>query len=108
MQIRLNPFRHFRPFSPDQSDPNSCANVAAASRRYSEALAQARTQRCRRELWDDLFHVLATDLVPDRPGHREPRAVKRRPKPYPRLRNHRRKFMEIPHQNRYRFDNATK
>jgi hypothetical protein len=80
----------------------------AAARRYSEALAQAPSQRRRRELLDDLFHVLASDLVPDRPGRREPRAVKRRPKPYPRLMNHRHKFLEIPHQNRYRLDTAAK
>ena len=35
------------------------------------------------------------------PGRREPRAVKRRPKPYPRLMRHRRYFREISHQNRY-------
>jgi hypothetical protein len=86
----------------------SFAGGLAAARRYSEALAQARTQRCRRQLLDDLFRVLASDLVPDRPGRREPRAVKRRPKPYPRLMNHRHKFLEIPHQNRYRVDRAAK
>jgi hypothetical protein len=45
--------------------------------------------------------VLAADKVPDRPGRREPRAVKRRPKPYPRLMCHRRKFKEVPHPSRY-------
>ncbi len=59
-------------------------------------------------LMDDLFHVLASDLVPDRPGRREPRAVKRRPKPYPRLMNHWHKWMENPHQNRYRLDTTAK
>jgi hypothetical protein len=44
---------------------------------------------------------IADDPVPDRPGRREPRAVKRRPKPYPRLTSHRGQFMEIQHQNRY-------
>ncbi len=48
-----------------------------------------------------MLRVLATDLVPLRPGRREPRAVKRRPKPYPLLMNHRSKFMELQHQNRY-------
>jgi hypothetical protein len=45
--------------------------------------------------------ALAADAVPDRPGRREPRAVKRRPKPYPRLMCHRRRFKEVPHPNRY-------
>ncbi len=74
----------------------SFAGGLAAARRYSEALAQARTQRCRRQLLDDLFRVLASDRLPNRPGRREPRAVKRRPKPYPRLMNHRTSFWRFP------------
>jgi hypothetical protein len=80
----------------------SFAGSLAAARRYSEALLQARSARQRRLLQDELFRVLAQDLVPDRPGRREPRAVKRRPKPYPLLMNHRRSWLEIPHQSRYR------
>lgn len=79
----------------------SFAGSLATARRFSEALLQARTQRSRRQLCAELFRVLADDLVPDRPGRREPRAVKRRPKPYPRLMRHRHKFREIQHQNRY-------
>ena len=86
----------------------SFAGALAAARRYSEALAQARSQRRRRQLLDDLLRVLASDLVPERPGRREPRAVKRRPKPYPRLMNRRHQWLEIPHQNRYRLDTAAK
>jgi hypothetical protein len=44
---------------------------------------------------------LASDEVPARPGRREPRAVKRRPKPFPLLSQHRRRFKEIRHRNRY-------
>jgi hypothetical protein len=79
----------------------SFAGTLSAARRYSEALLQAKSEARRRELREQLFRVLAEDLVPDRPGRREPRAVKRRPKPYPRLMSHRRKFREIQHQNRY-------
>lgn len=79
----------------------SFAGSLAAARRYGEALLQARSKRQRQHLLDELFAVLAADLVPDRPGRREPRAVKRRPKPYPRLMNHRHRWLEIPHQNRY-------
>jgi len=78
----------------------SFAGALAVARRYSEALLQARSQH-RRRLWTELFRVLAEDQVPDRPGRREPRAVKRRPKPYPRLMCNRHKFREIQHQNRY-------
>lgn len=79
----------------------SFAGSLAAARRYAEALLQARSARIRRSLREQLFRVLAQDLVPERPGRREPRAVKRRPKPYPWLTNHRHRFMEISHQNRY-------
>jgi Transposase DDE domain len=80
----------------------SFAGSLAAARRFGEALLQTRPGRQRRLLWDQLFQALAQDLVPHRPGRREPRAVKRRPKPYPLLVNHRHRFLEIPHQNLYR------
>ena len=79
----------------------SFAGSLAAARRYSEALLQARSEARRQDLLDELFRVLASDQVPNRPGRREPRAVKRRPKPYPRLMCHRHRFREIQHQNRY-------
>jgi len=79
----------------------SFAGALAAARRCGEALLQARSQRRRQELLDELFRRIAADLLPDRPGRREPRAVKRRPKPYPSLMGHRSKFKEIQHQNRY-------
>jgi len=79
----------------------SFAGALAAARRYAEALLQARSQSRRRQLCVELYRVLAHDLVPDRTGRREPRAVKRRPKPYPRLMCHRHRFREIQHQNRY-------
>ncbi len=79
----------------------SFAGSLAAARRFSEALLQTKSHACRRRLETDLFRILADDLVPHRPGRREPRAVKRRPKPYPRLMCNRHKFREIQHQNRY-------
>ena len=79
----------------------SFAGALACARRYGEALLQVRSKRQRQQLMQELFAVVASDLVPDRPGRREPRAVKRRPKPYPRLMHHRHKWLEIPHQNRY-------
>jgi hypothetical protein len=82
-------------------DRVSFAGALATARRYGEALLQARSERSRRALREELLRVIAEDLVPDRPGRREPRAVKRRPKPYPRLMSHRSKFQEISHQNRY-------
>jgi hypothetical protein len=72
-----------------------------AARQYTATMLQARSAKQRRRLWDDLLLVLATDLVPLRPGRYEPRAVKRRPKPFPLLTKPRHKFKEIQHRNRH-------
>lgn len=79
-----------------------------AARQFSVAIAQAPSQKKRRELVDELLRVLASDQVPERPGRREPRAVKRRPKPYPLLNKPRHEYIEIPHRNRYRKSNPAK
>ncbi len=63
-----------------------------ASRQYSIAIAQARSKSRQRRLVSELMRVMACDLLPERPGRREPRALKRRPKQYP----------DIPHRSRYR------
>lgn len=78
----------------------SFAGSLATARRYGEALLQTPSRRQRQQLLQEMFGVLATDLVPDRPGRREPRALKRRPKPYPLLTCHRRKFREVEHRDR--------
>jgi Transposase DDE domain len=70
-----------------------------ALRQYSAVIAQARTNRLKRKLWQDLLRTLARDVVPRRPGRTEPRAVKHRPKPFPLLNRPRRKFVELPHRN---------
>jgi len=45
----------------------------------------------------DLTELIAEDQIPDRPFRREPRAVKRRPKPHQLLNKSRREMMEISH-----------
>jgi hypothetical protein len=72
-----------------------------ALRQYSAAIAQARNRKTRRQLWEDLLLNLVRDKVRHRPNRTEPRAVKRRPKPYPLLNRPRHKFVEISHRNRY-------
>lgn len=79
-----------------------------AARQYSVAIAQARSKKKQRELVSELLRVIACDQVPARPGRREPRAVKRRPKPYPLLNRPRRKFKDIAHRNRYWKNNPRK
>jgi hypothetical protein len=78
----------------------SFKGTVAAARQYSVAIAQARSKKKQRELVRELLRVIACDQVPDRPGRREPRAVKRRPKPYALLNKPRRKFKDIAHRNR--------
>jgi hypothetical protein len=73
-----------------------------AVRQYSPLIAQASSGKKQRGLIKDLLRVLALDLVPERPGRREPRAVKRRPKPYPLLTKPRESYREISHRSRYR------
>jgi len=65
-----------------------------AVRHFSYAMAQARSKKKREQLWAELLRILAADLVPERPGRREPRAVKRKKNRYPRLVGPRRKFRD--------------
>jgi len=83
-------------------DRISFKGAVDAVRQFSAARAQARNRKQRRRLEDDLLSGLARDRVPDRPGRREPRAVKRRPKPFPLLTRPRHDYKERPHRNRYK------
>jgi len=70
-------------------------------RQFSAAIAQARSRKKQKELMDMLLRTLASDFVSERPGRREPRAVKRRPKPGAWLTKPRHKFKDSQHRNRY-------
>jgi len=76
-------------------------------RQYSIALAKAKTKTRAAQLVKDLLRVLAGDPVPCRPDRKEPRAVKKRPKPFPLLTKPRKQYKEIPHRSRYRKAQAT-
>ena len=67
-----------------------------ALRQFTQAICQAPSQRKRRQLWEQLLCALAADLLPVRPGRREPRAVKRIKHKYPRLDCSRPKFKDHP------------
>ena len=71
-----------------------------AARSFHQAMRLARSQRHARCLYRRLLEILARDLVPLRPGRYEPRAVKRRPKPYQRLMKARHLFREVPHRGK--------
>jgi len=48
-----------------------------------------------------LYESIADYIVPERPGRSEPRAVKRRPKPYQLLTAPRHEMAPIPHKGKY-------
>jgi hypothetical protein len=66
-----------------------------ALRQFSHAMCQTRSPHRKKQLWAALLLALALDLVPERPGRREPRAVKHRPK-YDRLTRPRKQFRDRP------------
>lgn len=72
-----------------------------AARSFYQAMRQARSCRQSRRLYRRLLEILALDLVPLRPGRFEPRAVKRRPKPYSRLTKPRHLYRELPHRGKH-------
>jgi hypothetical protein len=73
-----------------------------AVRQFSMAIAQARSKKKQKQLIARLLEVIASDTVPERPGRREPRAVKRRPKPYQLLNRPRHLMKELQHRSKYR------
>jgi IS4 transposase len=72
-----------------------------STRQFAMAIAQARSRKKQKALIADLLETIAADIVPDRPGRREPRAVKRRPKPCAYLTKPRHQFKDPQHRNRY-------
>jgi len=79
-----------------------------SARQFAAAITQARSRKTQRRLLDKLLEVIARDELPERFGRYEPRAVKRRPKPFPVLNRPRNRFKEIPHRNRYWKNNPRK
>jgi hypothetical protein len=56
----------------------------------------------RKRLVADLLETIADDLLPERPNRREPRVLKRRPKPFQLMNQPRSVMVEIPHRSRYK------
>jgi len=65
-----------------------------ALRHFSQGMARARSKKRRGHLWAKLLKALAADLIPLRPGRREPRAIKRKKTKYPRLNAPRHRFRD--------------
>lgn len=79
-----------------------------SARQFGIAIAQASSRKKQKQLITQLLEIIARNQLPDRPGRQEPRAIKRRPKPYPLLNRPRHEFKEIPHRNRYWKNNPRK
>ncbi len=71
-------------------------------RQFSVALAQAPSRKKQKQLLARLLEIIAQDQVPERPDRPEPRAVKRRPKPYQLLNRPRHLMKELQHRGKYR------
>ena len=71
-----------------------------AARSFHQAMRLAHSRRHANRLYCRLLEILASDLVPLRPGRYEPRALKRRRKPYALLTKHRHRYREIPHRGK--------
>ena len=78
-----------------------------ALRQWEPHLNQSKLSKLERaHLIQLLYESIADKMVADRPGRSEPRAVKRRPKPYQLLTRPRHEMVEIKHRSRYRAKGA--
>ncbi len=82
-------------------DRMSFKGTVDAVHEFSRAIGQARSKKEQDRLIGEMLEAIARDQVPERPGRREPRAVKRRPKSYERLNRPRHQMKEIPHRHYY-------
>ena len=53
-------------------------------------------------LHQTLIEIISSKILDNRPGRKEPRVLKKRPKPFPLLTAQRAKYVEIQHRSRYR------
>lgn len=72
------------------------------ARNFLGIIFHTRSKRKIQEIRIRLLEIIACDIVPNRPGRREPRALKRRPKTYPLLTQPRRTFQDPPHRKKRR------
>ncbi len=87
-------------------DRLSFKGTVDAVRQFAVVIAQARSCKKQNQLMARLLEIIAQDQVPERPGRREPRAVKRRPKPYQKLNRPRHVMKEMQHRSKYRKNRA--
>lgn len=61
----------------------------------------------RQAIYKEMLATIAADLVPERPGRREPRCLKRRPKAYPFMTKPRRRMKDAPKSSRRKKKNTS-
>jgi len=87
------------------ADPRriSFKGAVQSLRQWEPHLNQAKLNRSEKfRLISVLYESISQKLIPDRPGRKEPRCIKRRPKSYQYLTTHRREMNEIKHRSKYR------
>ncbi|MGV3772679.1 MAG: IS4 family transposase [Verrucomicrobiales bacterium] len=90
-------------------DPLCLSYAGALSALQAFANGKPQSKRKQEIAYSELLGTIAVEALPDRPGRKDPRAVKRRPKPYPLLTRPRNDYEEIPHRSKYRKnDNSIK
>ena len=73
-----------------------------ALRQWEPYLNQTHISRQKQlDLIQRLYESIAGKIIPFRPGRREPRAIKRRPKNYQLLTAHRHEIVEVRHRSKY-------
>ncbi len=88
------------PEDPHAPGFRAVVDLVTANHGGFQALAEKPRLLAHRRRW--LLGEIGARKLHKRPGRSEPRAVKRRLKPYPLLTTHRAKCEEIPHRSRYR------
>ena len=83
------------------ADQGSFKGTVDRLNRWMPGLVSTSARR-RKRLVADLLETIAEDLLPERPFRREPRALKRRPKPFQLMNKPRSEMVEIPHRSRYK------
>jgi hypothetical protein len=94
----------------EAAETYGCAVLRVSFKRTIGALRQwipliHGARGCKKEvdrLTQELLYYIARLAVPHRPNRTEPRAVKRRPKPYQLLQKPRHEFQEAPHRNKWK------
>lgn len=86
----------------DEPDRVSFKGSLDRINKWIPVISGTSSRKERARMIEDMLETTAEDLVIERPGRREPRLVKRRPKPFGLMTKPRGEAMEIAHRSRYK------